>query len=78
LSANVDQRVREILADILRLDAREIGDDAELGITPGWDSANHINLVLSLEEEFAITLDAAEIDAMLSFADVVATVEAKL
>ena len=78
MSPGVDQRVREILADILRLDAREIGDDAELGITPGWDSANHINLVLSLEEEFAITLDATEIDGMLSFSDVVATVEAKL
>jgi acyl carrier protein len=78
MSANVEQRIRDLLADILRLPANEIGDNAELGITPGWDSANHINLVLTLEEEFGITLDAAEIDSMLSFADVVATVEAKL
>jgi acyl carrier protein len=78
MSANVEQRIRDLLADILRLPANEIGDNAELGITPGWDSANHINLVLTLEEEFGITLDASEIDSMLSFADVVATVEAKL
>jgi acyl carrier protein len=78
MSTNVAQCVRDILADILRLDAKEIGDDAHLGITPGWDSSNHISLVLSLEEEFGITLDAREIDAMQSFADVVSTIEAKL
>ena len=46
--------------------------------TAGWDSANHINLVLSLEEEFSITLDVAEIEKMTSFLDVTRIVEAKL
>jgi acyl carrier protein len=75
---NLEQRIREILADILGLDLAQIGDHTAFDRTPGWDSANHINLVVALEEEFAIALDVADIEAMLSFPDIVSTVEAKL
>ena len=78
VSADIERRVRQILAEILRLEPAQIGNDASLGTTPGWDSANHINLVLSLEEEFSITLDVAEIEKMISFLDVTRIVEAKL
>lgn len=78
MNDGLEQRVRGILADILGLDLTQIDDDATFNRTPGWDSANHINLVIALEEEFAISLDVAEIDTMLTFMDVVRTVEAKL
>jgi len=75
---NLEQRIREILADILGIDTAQVGDRAAFDRTPGWDSANHINLVVALEEEFSISLDVAEIDTMLTFPEVVRTVEAKL
>lgn len=78
MSADIERRVRQILAEILRLEPAQIGNDASLGTTPGWDSANHINLVLSLEEEFSVTLDVAEIEKMTSFLDVTRIVETKL
>jgi acyl carrier protein len=77
MSGDIGARVREILADVLQLDPARVGSDAALGRTPGWDSANHINLVLALEEEFAISLDVTEIETMLTFDDVVQTIEAK-
>jgi acyl carrier protein len=78
VSADTERRVRQILAEILRLEPAEVDDDASLGTTPGWDSANHINLVLSLEEEFSVALDVAEIEKMTSFPDVIRIVKAKL
>ena len=78
MSEDIERRVRQILAEILRLESAQIGNDAALGTTPGWDSASHINLVLSLEEEFSVTLDVAEIEKMTSFLDVTRIVEAKL
>ena len=78
MSAGTEQRVRQILAEILRLNPSEVGDDASLDTTPGWDSANHINFVLALEEEFSVTLDVDEIEEMTSFPDVIRIVEAKL
>ena len=74
----LEERVREILADILGIDAAQMGERTAFDRTPGWDSANHINLIVALEEEFSIVLDVAEIDTMLTFNDVVSTIEAKL
>lgn len=75
---DLEQRIREILADILGIDAAQVNERTAFDRTPGWDSANQINLVVALEEEFSIVLDVAEIDTMLNFPDVVRTVEAKL
>jgi acyl carrier protein len=47
---NLEQRIREILADILGIDVAQIGDSTAFDRTPGWDSANHINLVVALED----------------------------
>ena len=75
---NLEERIREIFADILGIGATQIDERAAFDRTPGWDSANHINLVVALEQEFSITLDVTEIDTMLTFDDVLRTVEAKL
>ena len=78
MNDGLEQRVREILADILGIDITQINDSTAFDRTPGWDSANHINLVVALEEEFSIALDVTEIDSMLTFPDVVQAIEAKL
>jgi len=46
--------------------------------TPGWDSANHINLVLALEEEFSISFEVSEFEMMTTYFDVVQVVSAKI
>ena len=46
--------------------------------TPGWDSANHINLILALEDEFSISFEVSEFELMVSYCDLVQVVEAKL
>lgn len=63
---------------ILNIDAAKIDDGTSMDNTPGWDSANHINLVLALEEEFSISFEVSEFEMMVSFFDVVQVVGAKL
>ena len=46
--------------------------------TEAWDSANHISMMLALEDEFGISFDVSEIESMTSYFDVVQTVAAKL
>jgi acyl carrier protein len=46
--------------------------------TPRWDSANHIHLVLALEDEFAVLFDVAELESMMSFFDIMQVMRAKL
>ena len=65
-------------AIVLNLDAARIDDGTSMDNTPGWDSANHINLVLALEEEFSISFEVSEIEMMTSYSDVIQVVNAKI
>lgn len=73
----VEQRIKEIMSVILQLDPRRIDEGTAMDSTPKWDSANHISLVLALEEEFSIAFDVDEIERMVSFAEIVRTVATK-
>ena len=75
---NVEQMVRDVMSIILNLNAAEINDNTSIDNTPGWDSANHINLVLALEDEFSISFEVSEFELMVSYFDVVQVVSAKL
>ncbi|MEX2648018.1 MAG: phosphopantetheine-binding protein [Alphaproteobacteria bacterium] len=77
-SVTVDETVRRVIADVLDLDPRSIDDQTRMEDMERWDSANHITLVLALEEEFGIAFEVPEIEGMITFQDIVATVEAKL
>jgi acyl carrier protein len=54
MSDNIEQRIKEIMADILQLDRGKIGESTSADTTPKWDSTNHISLVLALERSFSI------------------------
>lgn len=75
---DIERRIRNIMADLLRLDAATIGESTGMDNTEAWDSANHISMMLALEDEFGISFDVAEIESMTSYFDVVQTVTAKL
>lgn len=77
MNDDLERRIRQVMADILHLDADRIDDSTTTDSAEHWDSANHISLVLALEEEFAVSFDVAEIESMLSFGDVLTVVAAK-
>jgi len=78
MSKNVEQTIRDLMAIVLNMDASKIDDGTSMDNTPGWDSANHINLVLALEEEFSISFEVSEFEMMTTYFDVVQVVSAKI
>jgi acyl carrier protein len=74
---DVELKVRGIMADLFVVDVERIDESTSMSNTETWDSANHISLVLALEEEFGISFDVAEIESIVSFADVVQAVLAR-
>lgn len=78
MARNVEQAVKDVMAIVLNIDAASIDDSTSMDNTPGWDSANQINLVLALEEEFSISFDVSEFELMVSYFDVVQVVSSKL
>ena len=74
----MEEQIKELLVDILNIDPNSIDESTSMDNTASWDSMNHLNICLSIEQEFGITLEIFEIESMTSFYDVVQVVETKL
>lgn len=71
----MDERIRAIMARVLRLPAERIGEDAAIGGVPNWDSTAHMRMMLALEDEFGIVLNETQMVEMTSFERIRTTVE---
>ena len=74
----VEEQIKQVMADILSLDVESIGGSTSKDSTASWDSLSHINLIVALEQEFQISFDVSEIESMLTYSDILETLEKKL
>jgi acyl carrier protein len=74
----MEDQIKQIMADILDVDPDSIDESTTRDNTPLWDSLNHINLIVSIEQELGLCFDPEEIELMVSFADILGTLERKL
>jgi acyl carrier protein len=70
----VEDRIRTIMAEVLRLRTVQIGVDAAIGTVPNWDSVAHMRMMIALEEAFDIELGERRMVEMTSFAKIHAAV----
>ena len=64
---------------------QEMFADDDIVLTPattandieGWDSFNHLNLIVAMETRFAIRLHTADIETLTSVGDLAALIRAK-
>jgi acyl carrier protein len=62
-----EEDLRQVLADILDLEASAINETASVDTIKQWDSLKHLNLVLALEERFGVTLTEEQTVQILSY-----------
>jgi acyl carrier protein len=64
MNTPIFDRVRGIAADVLQLDPASVTPDSSPQSVETWDSVQHLNLVLALEEQFGIQFEPEEMDSM--------------
>ena len=69
---DVTDRVRAIVASVLRVPVDSIDASSSPDTLGSWDSLNHMQLILALEEEFRLQFAVEDMDAMLSVGGIVA------
>ena len=58
-----NEKLKEIVALILEIDVHDINDSTSFDVIDSWDSMNHMNIILSIEQEFNIKIsDEAALD----------------
>ena len=63
-------RLSELVAEILRLPQNAVTDGLTIAETENWDSLAHIELIATLETEFAVELSADDIVEMITYAKI--------
>lgn len=51
-----EDKLKQVMATMLKVEASVIDADSSIDNIPNWDSLRHMNLVLALEEEFGVVI----------------------
>ena len=61
----MDDKIRKIIAKVLKVDKEDVELDTAIGDLPEWDSLHHLQIIVELENEFGIKYspeDLAELE----------------
>ncbi len=70
-------RVRSVFSDVFQIPLEDVKPESSPDTIPNWDSLEHLNLVLALEQEFNVQFNPEEIEQLLSVELVAALLEEK-
>ncbi|MBA94479.1 MAG: hypothetical protein CMP21_01790 [Rickettsiales bacterium] len=59
-------KIKNIMAIVFQISVESIHDDTSSETLKEWDSINHLNLIVALEEEFSMEFSEDEILIMLN------------
>jgi len=62
----MEDRIFRVVSDVLGVPIEKVNDESSPDTIQAWDSLSHINLILALEAEFAISLSPEDVLEMLS------------
>ena len=62
----MEDRIFRVVSDVLGVPVEKVTYDSSPDTISAWDSLSHINLILALEAEFAISLSPDDVLEMLS------------
>lgn len=75
---SVFERVRAIAADVLQLPQERITLRSSVDNIETWDSLQHLNLILALEQEFGLQFEPEEMESMNSIEQLVELLETRV
>ncbi|MFZ0800010.1 MAG: acyl carrier protein [Terriglobales bacterium] len=75
MTASTLEQVRNIASDIFGIPADKITAESSPETIENWDSMQHLNLVLAIEEKFGGQLDPEDIEEMKNIGAAAALVE---
>jgi acyl carrier protein len=74
---SAEQGVREIIAETLSVEPKEIKMDEKLNDSLGVDSTEMVNVILALEKKFGVHIDDKQITKNSSVRDIITVIEGK-
>lgn len=64
---NIKSRIVKVMSAVFEVPMEEITDVSSVDNIESWDSLKHLNLILSLEEEFNISIPDEEVGNLMNY-----------
>lgn len=64
---NLEERIKDVMAGVLEINIASINEDSAQSNIESWDSIKTLDLIVSLEEEFDVSIPLEEVGNMTSF-----------
>ena len=74
----LENRIKNVMSAVFEIPANNVNDKLSPDTVESWDSLKHLQLILSLEDEFEIIFNSDEIAAILSFDSIRSIIKEKL
>ena len=74
----ISDKFKQAILKELKLDDFDIKDDTLANQVPGWDSLNHINVIVAIEKEFQVRFRSIEVLKCKNLGDLQKLVDSKL
>jgi acyl carrier protein len=62
----IKEQIKKIMTEVFEIESSLVNDDISQNNTGQWDSLNHLNLIVEIEEELDVSFTPEQIGSMTS------------
>jgi acyl carrier protein len=77
MDAEREQRLTQVFRRVFHQPALVLRDELSAKDVPGWDSLNHVTLMIEVEGEFGVRFTSSEVQALDCVGDLKALIDSK-
>ncbi|MBI5729846.1 MAG: acyl carrier protein [Ignavibacteriales bacterium] len=74
----ISQELKKVILNELNLDDFDLQDETIAPEVPGWDSLNHVNIILAVEKFFSVRFKSYEVLRLKNVGDLQKLLDSKL
>ncbi|MFA5804760.1 MAG: acyl carrier protein [Melioribacteraceae bacterium] len=74
----ISQELKKVILNELNLDDFDLQDETMAPEVPGWDSLNHVNIILAVEKFFSVRFKSYEVLRLKNVGDLQKLLDIKL
>ena len=71
MNNNIEDRIKNVMSAVFEIPSEEIKDESSPDTIESWDSLKHMNLVITLEEEFNVQFDIKDIPELTLLSQII-------
>ncbi len=73
----MEDRLKQVFKELFKIEPEDFSEDLDVNIVVGWDSMNHLNLIIALEESFSVSFSTDEVIQMTSVKSIIETLRGR-